>query len=226
LSVIATILDLALKDLKTEFRKPQELSSALMFTFASVFIFGLALSGTSSTIREIYAAMIWVILYFAATFIFASSFHNETDQGTIGGLRTLPIPMNLVLYGKTLYCLVLLTLIMGTLIGSATVFLNAGLRISMVLTVLLIFILAAVGLSLLGCLISALLIFSEGKRLLIVFLLFPISLPILVPCISSTLKIAEGLSLLDILPEMQLIVGFTILVFIASHLSFEGIISE
>jgi heme exporter protein B len=197
-----------------------------MFTFASVFIFGLALSGSSSSAQETYAAMIWVVLYFASTFVFASSFHNEADRGTMGGLRSLPISMNLVLYAKTLYCLILLTLIMGTLIGSATVFLNVSIAASSVLTIFLIFMLAAVGLSLLGCLTSALLIFSEGKRLLIVFLLFPISLPILIPCISSTMKMADGLSFLDALPEIQLIVAFTILIFIVSYLSFESIITE
>lgn len=220
-------MGLALKDLRVEFRKPQELSSALMFTFASVFVFGLALSGTSmSAAREVYAAMIWVILYFASTFVFASSFHSESDQGTIGGLRSLPFSMNLILYGKALYCLVLLTLVMCTLMISATVFLNIGLQLSSILLVLLVFLAGAVGFSLLGCLTSALLMFSEGKRLLIVFILLPISLPILIPCISATSKIAQGLTFSYILPEIQLIGAFTILVFILSYLSFESVTSE
>lgn len=223
---VRTIVRLALKDLRTEFRRPHELSSALMFTFASTFIFGLGSSGVLYTIPGIYPAMIWLILYFAGTFLFASSFLGESDQGTIGGLKSLPFSMNYVLYGKVLYCLILLTLIMSTLVASTTVFLNVRLEVSSLLTLLLIFFVSAVGFSLLGCLTSALLLFSEGKRLLIVFILLPISLPILIPCISSTRKIAQGSIFLDILPEMQLIVAFTILVCVVSYLTFESIISE
>jgi heme exporter protein B len=198
-----------------------------MFAFGSVLVFGLALSGTpTSSSRAVYAAMIWTVLYFASTFVFASSFHSESDQGTIGGLKSLPFSMNIVLYGKALYSLIHLTLVMFTLIVSASLFLGVGLQIFSALTILVIFLVGAVGFSLLGCLTSALLMFSEGKRLLIVFLLLPISLPILIPCISATGKIAAGLTLSGILPEMELIVAFDILVFIVSYLSFESTVSD
>jgi heme exporter protein B len=198
-----------------------------MFAFGSVLVFGLALDGTpTSSSREVYAAMIWIVLYFASTFVFASSFHSESDQGTIGGLKSLPFSMNIVLYGKALYSLIHLTLVMFTLIVTASLFLGVGLQIFPTIAILLIFLVGAVGFSLLGCLTSALLMFSEGKRLLIVFLLLPVSLPILIPCISATGKIAAGLTLSGILPEMELIVAFDILVFIVSYLSFESTVSD
>jgi heme exporter protein B len=227
LSIAKVILELARKDLRVEFRKPQELSSALMFTFGSVLVFGLALDGTSTSVsRAAYAAIIWIILYFASTFVFASSFHSESDQGPIGGLKSLPFSMNVVLYGKALYCLIHLTLVIFTLIVSTMIFLGVGLQLLSTLAILLIFLIGAVGFSLLGCLTSALLMFSEGKRILIVFLLLPVSLPILIPCISATGKIAAGLTLSDILPEMELLVAFDILVFLISYLSFESTLSD
>jgi heme exporter protein B len=198
-----------------------------MFAFGSMLVFGLVLNGTpTSAIRAAYAGIIWTILYFASTFAFSSSFHNESDQGTIGGLKSLPFSMNVILYGKAVYCLVHLTLVMFTLLVSASVFLAIDLTFFSTLTILLVFLVGAVGFSLLGCLTSALLMFSEGKRLLIVFLLLPVSLPILIPCISATSKIAAGLTFSDILPEMELILAFDILVFIVSYLSFESAVSD
>jgi len=224
--MMRAILELTWKDLMIELRRPHEISSALLFTFASVFTLGLSSTDAPSAIRSVYPAIIWIILYFASTFIFASSFLSEADQGTIRGLRSLPFSMNLVLYGKALYCFILLSLTMTMLMISSAVFLGVRLGTLSLVVLGIVFLVSAAGFSLLGCLTSAMLMFSEGRRLLIVFVLLPISLPILIPCISSTRKIVEGLTFWDIVPEMQLILAFTIIIYLVSSLGFESIISE
>mgnify|MGYP000409704762 CR=1 FL=1 len=212
------ILNLAVKDLKVEFRRPHEISSILAFSLVSILALSFTWGGGVAIRSQIILPTIWVLLYFSSIFIFATSFIREMDQGTIDGLKTLPCSSNLILYGKIIYSTILLTITATVLISSSIIFLNLSISPYILLSELIVLMLGIVGLSLAGSLISALVMFSESKQLLIAFLLFPISLPVLIPCITATVKTTFGFTLLEILPEIEIMMAFMILVALISSL--------
>lgn len=220
------ILNLAVKDLKVEFRRPHEISSILAFSLASVLALSFTWDGGIAISSQITFPTIWVLLYFSSIYLFATSFIREMDQGTIDGLKTLPCSSNLILYGKIIYSIILLTAIAAVLIPSSIIFLNILIPLHILLSEFIVLMLGVVGLSLAGSLISALVMFSEGKQLLIAFLLFPISLPFLIPCITATVKVTSGFTLLEILPEIEIIMSFIILTALISSLFFKLVFSE
>ncbi|UYZ40573.1 MAG: heme exporter protein CcmB [Candidatus Methanospirare jalkutatii] len=233
-ATLLTALKIAEKDLRVEFRRPYELLSVLTFSLASILVCGGSLSAVSEAIVSVVpeaiakseevsaaisaavsAAFLWTILFFASILVFTTSFTREADKGTLLGLKTIPCNALAILLGKILYSAALLFLIEIVLFVCAVVFLNAAFRAE----IFFVFFLSALSLASAGSFISALVMFSEGKTLLLSFLLFPVSLPVL---ISGSAAIAKG----EIMPAIELLIAFLLLIFLVMSLTFEFVIEE
>jgi len=221
----STALRIAEKDLKAEFRRAYEVLSILIFSVSSILICSLAWGGALAGRAEVAAAALWIILFFASVLTFTTSFTREVDRGTFGGLKTLPCPPSAILLGKILYAIVLLFLVELVLLLSSMVFLNLSLS-EVFLELLLVFFLGMVNLSVAGSFVSGLVMFSEGKTLLLSFLLFPICMPVLVPSVLATEKIVKGLSMVNIMPELRLLLAFLFSITAIGALTFKFILEE
>ncbi len=197
---------LAVKDITVEMRRPHELLSIIAFTLSSIIVSSFAWHSIITLDPIVISATMWVIIYFASILVLTTSFAREMDRGTIDGLRSLPCPPYSVLAGKMMYGCVTLLLVLVSLISSSFIFLN--LNPVLVPYLLIVFILGVVDLALMGSILSAVLMYSEGKNLLLAFLFFPVSVPILLPGIQAVGKILSGSTLMTILPEIRLLFAF------------------
>jgi heme exporter protein B len=200
---LSTALRIAEKDLKTEIRRTYEI---------------LSISGVVS-------ATIWVILFFASVLVFTTSFTREADRGTFSGLKTLPCDPLSILFGKTLYAIVMLFIVAIVSISFSIIFLNLGFSEGYFDFIILTFF-GTVCLSITGSFISSLLIFSEEKTLLMSFLFFPISTPVLLPSVIATEKIISGLRIMDVISEVKLLFAFLLSITIVSTLTFKFVFEE
>lgn len=216
---------IAEKDLKAEFRRAHEILSILIFSISSILICSFAWGTTLASRPEVAAAALWIILFFASVLTFTTSFAREMDRGTLGGLKTLPCSPSAVLFGKILYAIVLLFLVECVLLLSSSVFLNLGL-FERIVEFLLIFFLGIVDLSFAGSFVSGLVMFSEGKTLLLSFLLFPICMPVLIPSVLATEKIVGGLSIVNLTPELRLLLAFLFSITAVAGLTFKFALEE
>jgi heme exporter protein B len=215
---------LAVKDLTVELRRPHELLSIIAFTLSSVIVSSFAWRDILNPEPVVVSAAMWVIVYFASILALTTSFAREVDRGTIDGLRSLPCPSHSVLVGKMIYGCVTLIIVLGSLICSSFIFLN--LELSVVPLLLIVFSLGVVDLALMGSIMSAVLMYSEGKNLLLAFLFFPVSVPILLPGIQAASKIIAGSPFWDIIPEMRLLIAFMLGVLAVSLLLFKELFIE
>jgi heme exporter protein B len=223
-NALRTAVRLAIKDLTVELRRPHELLSIIAFTMSSVIVSSFSWRTVLSLDPVVASSTLWVIVYFASILVLTTSFAREVDRGTIDGLRSLPCPPYAILVGKMIYGLVTLIIVLVCLLTSSLFFMN--LDASILPALLTVFMLGAVDFALMGSIMSAVLMYSEGKNLLLAFLFFPVSVPILLPGIQAGARILSGGGLASIIPEVRLLVAFMLAVVAVSVTLFKEIFLE
>ena len=213
---------LAIKDLRSEFRRPHEVISLLTFSLGAVLITSLTLRG-SRVPPEMVASLIWILLLFLTTLTYTTSFARESDRGTLGGLKSLPCSPLAILGGKVVYGTLLIFLVGSVLLFFTCLFfpLDLGGRYT---EFLLIYALGATGLSLAAAFVSGLVMYSEGSTLLLSFLLIPVSVPILLPAVQATTGLLNSTT--EVLPALQLLLAFLGLILAVTILTFAWVLQE
>ena len=217
-------LRLVWKDVMVELRRPHELLSIVAFTLSSVIISSFSWRTVLSLDPVVVSATLWIILYFASILVLTTSFAREVDRGTIDGLRSLPCPPIVIMAGKIVYGLIILVIVLLSLMASSLLFMNLG--FAYVSTLSIVFIIGAVDLALMGSMMSAVLMYSEGKNLLLAFLFFPVSVPILLPGIHASAAILSGVTPVSLLPEIRLLLAYMLAMIAVSMTFFKELYVE
>ena len=213
---------LAIKDLRSEFRRPYEIISLLTFSLGAVLIASLTLGG-GRVPPEMVASLIWILLLFLTILTYTTSFARESDRGTLGGLKSLPCSPLAILGGKVVYGTLLILLVGSVLLFFTGLFLPLDLK-GRYAEFLLIYALGATGLSLAAAFVSSLVMYSEGSTLLLSFLLIPISVPILILAVRATTGLLSGTA--EVLPSLQLLLAFLCLILAVTLLTFTCVLQE
>ena len=217
-------LSLAVKDLTIEFRRRYEFLSILMFSLSSILVCSFAWRGILELDPTVVSAALWIVVFFSNILIMTTSFAREVDTGTIDGLKSLPCPPYVILLGKVIYTTVIMLIVTSVVFLSSLVFLN--LNVAALPSLVLIFFIGMLDLSLLGSMISALVMYSEGRTLLLAYLFFPVSVPVLIPGTLATEKVISGLDLASIFPELRLLLAFMLSVSAVSVYLFRNVFVE
>ena len=218
-------LNIAVRDILIESRRAYELWSIIFFAVSAVVMVSIAWGTPISITIEEGVASLWIIIFFTSILLFTTAFAREMDRGTIGGLKTIPSSPLATLFGKVIYSVVMLLLVIVVLLPLSIVFINIQPSID-ILELFLILIIGIIDLSFAGSFVSSIVMYSEGKNLLLPFLLFPISMPIFIPAILSSGKVLHGLAFTEYSGELRLLGAFLVLVIMVAIFSFETIMEE
>lgn len=224
MTALRNVLILARKDVVIELRRAHEFMSILAFAVTSILVSSFAWKGALTLSSEVISATLWIVVYFSSILTLTTSFAREVDRGTIDGLRSLPCPAYSILLGKVLYGGTILLVVLLSTVLSSVVFLNID--ASILPTILIVFVVGVLDLAFIGSVVSALVMYSEGKTLLLSFLFFPVSVPILIPGTLATGKIFQGASQLEVIPELRLLLAFLLAVIAISILLFRHVFIE
>lgn len=185
LSQIAAIVQ---KDFLIGTRRRASFAAMLMFSLTAVASLSLATGGAVID-ENLLAALLWVVIFFAASAGIAGTFEDEAAAGTLATLKLYAAPQA-VLFGKMIFTLANLT--------ALTIFLLPIFLILFDCNVAQIFLLFAtifwgiIGISGAGTLTAALTVSATVKGGLFAILLFPIVLPIFLPAIQLTAATFTG----------------------------------
>ena len=176
------------KDLRLELRRRVALNTLLVFTLATVLVAYVALVRAPLDPRA-HAALLWVILLFAASVGLGRTFTAETEAGTDLLLRQ-HAPPGAVYAGKLGFTLAL-TLLLG---GVAALAYGLVLGVAVTAPGLLAAVLGlgAVGLAGATTLLSALIARARGGAALLPVLLFPLLVPLLLAGVRLTRAALDG----------------------------------
>ena len=176
------------KDFLVGTRRRASFAAMLMFSLTAVASLSLATGGAVID-ENLLAALLWVVIFFAASAGIAGTFEDEAAAGTLATLKLYAAPQA-VLFGKMISTLVNLT--------ALTIFLLPIFLILFDCNVAHIFLLFAtiflgiIGISGAGTLTAALTVSATVKGGLFAILLFPIVLPIFLPAIQLTAATFTG----------------------------------
>jgi heme exporter protein B len=216
---------IAERDLRAEFRRFYEIVAVLAFAAGSMLIAGLAAQSTPGGVPGMPAIVLWITLFFITILIFSTSFSREADRGTLGGLKSLPCAPVAILAGKVISGTALVVGAGLVLVPFAILFLGLN-PAGGFAPFLAVYVLGAAGLSFAGSFVSGLVIFLEEKTILVSFLLLPVCIPVLVPSVVATEKVVSGADLAAVLPEVELLVAFLLLITAIMIMTFTFVLEE
>ncbi len=179
------------KDLLLDLRSRDRLGHMAVFAALVVVLMSIALPTESRELRAWTPVLLWIVFLFTALLGLGRSFPCETEEGALAGLAQVPCDRGWVFLGKAGANWIALSGVQLLTAGLASFFLGvdwtragpAALGIA---------VLGALGLSVVGTLLSAMSAGARFREFLLPVLLFPVILPVLVLASRMTAEALAG----------------------------------
>ena len=192
------------KDLRVELRNRYAANTLLLFALAALLLVAFAV-GPQPVSARVRAALLWIVLLFAASIGLGRSFVAEHEGGTALLLR-LHTRASMVFAGKLLFNLGLVSLL--TLVTTAVFMLLLGISVEAPGLLATTLALGTLGLTGATTLLSALVARASRGGPLLPVLLLPILVPVLVSGVGATRKALLGQRWITAQDELLTLVGF------------------
>ena len=185
------------KELRTEFRTRELLTTTWVFVVTVLVLFSFTFEPTQAESRRFGPGLLWLALLFAGSLMLHPSVAREQVNDTLAALRMAPIDPVAILASKILanLCFLLLTEVFLLPIFAALYNLNLPPILPQLLLVLL---LGTLALAIVGTVFSAISSHARMRELLLPLLLLPLLAPALIAGTEATRQLLEepaGLSL-------------------------------
>jgi len=211
------------KDLISEFRNREQISSMFFFATIVVLIFGLSIRSESA--NEMLPGMIWVAFAFTGVIGFGRSFLTEVSNDCIDYLKMVPVHKGVLFLGKWISNTLFMFTVELTLYPLFIFFFNLDI-LDQMLPILFISLLATIGFSALGTLFSALTVQVRSRDVMLPLLLFPLSIPVFIGAVEATRSVFNGDPFSVYRRWMELLLVFDIVFTIVSFWVFEFVFDE
>ncbi|MGC8786566.1 MAG: heme exporter protein CcmB [Anaerolineae bacterium] len=211
------------KDIVTELRSKETLSSLSAFALMVIVIFNFAFELRVDNVRQIAPGVLWVALTFAGVLAFNRSFLLEREEGCIDGLMLTPMDRSVIYVGK------LLANILFMLLAEALILpvFAALFDVSMLnIALWLILLLGTIGFAAAGTLFAAMAVNIRAREVMLPILLFPIAVPVFIAATKSTAQILDGQPISEIYIWLRLLLAFDVIFIVIALLSFEYVLEE
>ncbi|RMD94295.1 MAG: heme ABC transporter permease CcmB [Calditrichaeota bacterium] len=223
--MIGKISAILWKDIVSEFRTKEMISSMLVFSLIISFVLNFAFPTGSQLIQEAAPGMLWMTFIFASLLGMNRTFVYEVDKGCLHGLMLTPVDRNVIYISKMVVNFLLILLMEFIVLPIFAIFFH--LDILAILPVLLVIILlSTIGIAVIGTLFSAISVNTRTREVMLPILYFPVSIPIIFGAVQSTTDIFQGKSWEVIWSRLKIVVAFDLIFLIVALLLFEYIIEE
>ena len=213
-SVVSHAWLIARKDLAIEFRTRTAFFSAVVFALLGLVIFYFAWDPTAVTTTDLAPGVLWVIFTFSGLLGLHRSFGVEMADHAIDGVLASPVSREAIFLGKAIANLLFVIAVQLIAIPALVVFYNLPLG-AIAGPLLAIAILAAIGLTAIGTLFSAMAVNTRLAELLLPMLALPFFVPIVIGAAQATAKLMSGRPVIEVAAWIKLLVAFDI-VFVAA----------
>ena len=192
MSTLAGVWSICAKDATEELRRKVALVAVFFFAATALALVSYAIGpfGLPAEDRPpVEAALLWIILFFAAATGLPRAFVSEEESGTGLAIRKT-VPAATVLAGKTLFNFLLFLAIAAVTIPGFLALLDA--KLASPLALLLVVLAGGYGLAVVSTFLSALVARAGQRNVLFVLIAFPLVLPLLLTAISATIAAEAG----------------------------------
>ena len=190
------------KDLVTELRSRETISSMVFFALIVILIFSFSFSMDQQAEREVIAGIIWVAFAFTGIIGLGKSFSAELQNDCIEALQMVPESKGAIYLGKV----------------------AANFLFMFVVEILLF--LATVGLSAVGTLFSALTVQIRAREVMLPILLLPLVVPVMIAAVEATKGALNGDPVSMYRQWLELLTIFDVIFSVVSFWMFEFVMDN
>ncbi len=175
---------IVVKDLTTEVRSKDMLSSMGAFAALVIFVFAFAFDLRAARAAAIVApGVLWVVIVFAGMLGLNRSLAAEFDRGSFDGLRLAPIDRSAIFVGKALGNFVFMSAVEAIVLPMLAVALNLPFLKPMILLAML---LGTIGFAGVGTLLATMAANTRLRDVLLPILMLPVALPAILAAVRVT----------------------------------------
>lgn len=218
---VSKMLTIVWKDLLSELRARDVVTSILVFALLVIVIFNFAFGPGTENIEVIAAGILWVAFTFAGMLGLNRSFVLEKDKGCLEGLMLCPVDREVIYLGKMLGCFVFMLLVELIVLPIFSVLLNLPMFPP---GLVLIALLATTGFVAVGTLFSAIAVNTKAREIMLPLLFFPIAVPVLIAAVKSSALVLSGAPWGELWSWLVMIAAFDIIFLVLSSFMFEYVI--
>jgi len=192
MSVLTRVWAVCAKDATQELRRRVAIVAVFFFAATALTLVSFAIGPFRLPADDrpaLQAALLWIILFFAAATGLPRAFVAEEEAGTALALRKT-VPATLVLAGKSLFNLVLFLAIAAVTIPGFLVLLDW--KIGNAAAIAATMLAGGYGLAVVSTFLSALVARAGQRNVLFVLIAFPLVLPLLLTAIAATIEATGG----------------------------------
>ena len=216
-------LIIAWKDILSETRAREIISSVLVFAILVIVIFNFAFSGSQQEMLSLAPGILWVTFSFAGVLSLNRAFIQEKEENCLEGLMVCPVSREAIYLGKMLSSLFFMLFIEAVVLPVFGLLFNVNVITLPMVTLTL---LTTIGFVAIGTLFSALAVNTRAREMVLPILFFPIVAPIIIAAVNASELTLSGTSWDGLGSWLGIIAAFDVIFLTASYLTFAFIVEE
>lgn len=218
MNLFRTALFLAKKDLYSELKTKQILTTQIIFAGLVIVVFSFAFDPANNTTKAVIPGVIWVIIVFAGILGLNRSFISEQRNDTMQGLLVAPMEAASIYLGKFLANFTMMLVVEIVSIPFLFLLFDFKFLGSIPFFILVVF-LGSFGFIAIGTFLAALAANSKSSEMLLPLLLFPITTPILIGVVQATKIILTNMEKISsAIAWIQLVTAYDMIFFVVCFL--------
>ena len=221
---LSKVVAIVAKDLTTEIRSRDMLSSmgafAVLVIFVFAFAFDLRVARAASTVAP---GVLWVVIAFAGMLGLNRSLSAEFDRGSFDGLRLSPVDRSAIFVGKALGNFIFMSAVEAIVLPLFVVFFDLPFIKPMILVAI---VLGTIGFAGVGTLLATMAASTRLRDVLLPILMLPVALPSLLAAVKCTAGALEDAPFTLWSNWLALLVAYDLALVGLAVLTFEFIVED
>ncbi|HLY65766.1 MAG TPA: heme exporter protein CcmB [Chloroflexota bacterium] len=210
------------KDLVTEWRRRELLTSLAVFSLLVLLVFDFAFDLRSAEAPAAAPGILWVTFIFAGMLNLNRAFAIETDRGTWEGLLLAPIDRSAIYLAKLLASFAFMLAVEVLSLAAFAAFFNVPADLPRLVAAVLA---GTLGFATVGTLFAAMAATTQAREIFLPVLLLPISVPVIIGAVKATGQAFSGAPAGDY-PWLGLVLAFDAIFLAVSFALFEFVIED
>ncbi len=222
-SFLDRVLAIVAKDVASELRTREVLSSMFVFAVLVIVVFNFAFELKVENTEAVAPGVLWIAIAFAGMLGLNRSFITEQDRGCMEGLLLCPVDRSAIYLGKMVGNLLFISAMEAIILPIFAAFFNLPVFAPRVLLVVL---LGTVGFAAVGTLFSAVAVHTRTREVMLPILLLPVAVPVLVAAVKATGDALAQVPPPSDGPWLGVLVAFDVIFVTVALLTFEYVFQE
>lgn len=224
MSYLRKVYAILAKDVASELRTREMLSSMFVFALLVMLIFNFAFELRADNQQALAPGVLWAAIAFAGMLGLARSFILEKDRGSIDGLLLAPVDRSAIFIGKMLGNVLFMAIVEAVTLPVFVVLFNLPAAILPALAGVAA--LGTFGLAGVGTLFSAMAVHTRAREVMLPVLLFPVIVPVILAAVKLSAGIIDGLPFAEVQNWFSLLLAFDLVFAALSFILFDTIMEE